>query len=122
MSVESDLTDSLKPDIEKWIDESKLSVINVTYAKTNEQKQHTQDVTDAGVSNFDGIETPNYSNITIGPLSDTYTEHSGTKSLSDNLETLALSENSSEKSCTQLAEEKSNFSTLDEDIYEVILT
>lgn len=75
-SLESELTDSIRPDIEKWINESKLSVGNVTFAKTRDLLKP------------DSSEDLCYSDISIGPVC-----NSSKESL--------ISETSSEKSGSQ---------------------
>lgn len=113
--LESDLTDSLKTDIEKWIDESKLSVMNVTYAKTSEiySRVQNENETSSRVENMD------YTNITIGNISDSCAHSVKSESLVENLDKIALSDESSEKSFSQLSVSvcgKSEFISKDIDV------
>lgn len=89
--TESELTETIRSDIEKWIDESKLSVMNITYAKTMPAIENTS--TESG-STLD-LDSFDYKG-------DEY-DISGViiSSVGDNLEKLSLSEHSlSEKSCS----------------------
>lgn len=84
-SFETELTDSVQSDIEKWINESKLSVGNVPYcAKTKEEIGET-------LLN----DSDSFSNITI---CDNYISSNQSESIVENLDKLLLSETSSEKS------------------------
>lgn len=53
--LEKELLDSIRPDIEKWIDESKLSVLNITFAKTGDVSPDNQGE-DVGGEGLQGIE------------------------------------------------------------------
>lgn len=108
LPLESDLTDSLKPDIEKWIDDSKLSVLNVTYAKTNELllKQQTPSLSD-NTASFEQLDASDYSNITIGSITESCAQSVRSESLADNLDRIALSDDLSEKSYSCLTDDRS---------------
>ncbi|CAH0556043.1 unnamed protein product [Brassicogethes aeneus] len=89
---ESELTETLHLDIEKWIDESKLSVMNENYAKPKENfdKSMSLDTNSSILTNL--TDDVDFSDIKI---SDNYASKS--QSFGDNLDNLTISENSSEK-------------------------
>lgn len=100
MFGESELTDTMQSDIERWIDESKLSVMNITYAKTKESVEKSMSLdTTSNLRSSDSVD-----DIDLGSLSKLGDSYSGTlksQSICDNLDRLTISENSSEKSsCT----------------------
>ncbi|XP_008191527.2 huntingtin [Tribolium castaneum] len=97
--LESELTDTIRSDIEKWIDESKLSVMNVPCAKTNElekslsseSKNSSLDVSLTQLDSFD-YKISEY----VGK----------SHSVGDNLERLTISDDSSEKSYSYIEDDK----------------
>ncbi|XP_063922689.1 huntingtin isoform X2 [Zophobas morio] len=96
--VESELTDTLRSDIEKWIDESKLSVMNVTCAKNNDlEKSLSTDSksSDIPLTQYESFEFKVSEYVP-----------SKTHSIGDNLERLTLSDDSSDKSFSYNEEEK----------------
>lgn len=98
--VDSELTDTIHTDIEKWIDESKLSVMNVTCAKRSELDKSVSTEnnfsTEVSLSQLDGFDY-NIHEFVPGIKS---------HSIEDNLETLTLSDNSSEKSFSYIEDDK----------------
>lgn len=107
--LDSDLTDFTTTDIEKWIGESKLSVINVNYIKGDEEKLNFNAV-DHNAKNAEGTEPileTQYGNIHMGTINDQYADSFRSESIADNMDKLILSENSSEKSFSHRMEEKS---------------
>lgn len=90
-NLETELTDSVQTDIEKWINESKLSVGNIPYqAKAKEEQNELAHVPLAKEASFES----SYSNITETG----YPESNKSESVIENLDKLVLSETSSEKS------------------------
>lgn len=122
LPLDSDLLDS-KADIEKWIDESKLSVINVAYVrpdKLNKNNEKSIDTTDTRNSSFEAIESTEYSNLTIGIISDAFSEPSKSDDgIINTFDKVTFSDTSSEKSYLQVVDEKSNFSIIDDDVCDV---
>lgn len=99
---ESELTDTIRSDIEKWIDTSKLSVMNITFAKTKE-KSLSLDKMNLCTTTDDIPNMCDYEVIDkIEDNCDSKLKISGT---GDNLDGLEASENSSEKSLS-CSEEK----------------
>lgn len=101
--MDSELTDTIHTDIEKWIDESKLSVINVTCAKLNDLDKsastESKNVsTEVSLSQVDGFEYKIHE----------FVPGIKSQSVEDNLETLTLSDNSSEKSFSYIEDDKHN--------------
>ncbi|KAJ8914559.1 hypothetical protein NQ315_010023 [Exocentrus adspersus] len=92
---ESELTDTVRSDIEKWIDASKLSVMNVTFAKTKEKSLSLDKMNMCANSDIPNI--GDY-DIIYTVESDTCGGKLKTCSIGDNLDKVAASENSSEKS------------------------
>lgn len=95
--VESELTETLRTDIEKWIDESKLSVMNVPCAKTNELEKSLS------------VESRNSSldvSLTQIDFDDKISEYTRSHSAGDNLERLTISDDSSEKSFSYVEDDK----------------
>lgn len=122
-SLETELMDSLRPDIEKWIDESKLSVLNITYARTAENIEKPLTVDNSNQSNnVENTHMLEYSNIAIGSITGDGTDSvKCDKSVTDNLDKIVLSETSSEKSFTQHTDDKSLAATNTNVIYQVRL-
>lgn len=110
LPLDSELTDSVQSDIEKWINESKLSVGNVTYAKTKEfEKQEIISASNTTLTNaeLENSGSSEYSNITVGSLYESnLTESVKSDSVVENLDKLILSASSSEKSYSLGVEEK----------------
>lgn len=96
-NLESELTDSLHTDIEKWINESKLSVGNIPYyAKPKEEQSsemfHVPLMKDSSIDSSCSI-----------TVCDSHTESLKSTSVLENLDKLVLSETSSEKSDDKLS-------------------
>ncbi|KAF5303786.1 hypothetical protein FQR65_LT08121 [Abscondita terminalis] len=107
-NLESDLLDSLRPDIEKWIGESKLSVGHITYARTSEYLEKTGQFStgQSNIVNKDKLEE--YSNIAIGTITDDVPDNVNLeKTVLENVNKLELSDTSSERSFTQHTDDKS---------------
>lgn len=106
-ALESDLRDNTV-DIQKWINESKLTVDSMNFAESKELSD--TDVSDSVSVNtltFESNSDCAYSDIPIGMICDNYgTENMKSESVADNLDKLVLSETSSEKSYSQEADEK----------------
>ncbi|XP_025834519.1 huntingtin-like [Agrilus planipennis] len=95
---ESDLLDSVRPDIEKWIDDSKLSVININYVDGSSQlpaKNSTIDHTDYDIASFDGG-----SECAVSLAETESSDFVKPDYIAANTDRLVLSEKSSEKSCS----------------------
>uniref|UniRef100_A0A1Y1K0T3 Huntingtin n=1 Tax=Photinus pyralis TaxID=7054 RepID=A0A1Y1K0T3_PHOPY len=118
---ESDLLDSLRPDIEKWIDESKLSVMNITYAKTSEMMDKTLHYNSTELAGEEGLGTSNYSNIDIGIITDdSYDSIKRDKSIVETFDKMDLSDTSTDDhSFVQPTDDKSVATTSD-DLYQEI--
>ncbi|KAK4875471.1 hypothetical protein RN001_011893 [Aquatica leii] len=107
-NLESELLDSLRPDIEKWIDESKLSVGNITYARTSEYLDKSMQINNGQTSNAKLNQVQEYSNIAIGTITDDAVDNANIeKAVVENLTKLELSDTSSERSFTQHTDDKS---------------
>ncbi|KAF5273906.1 hypothetical protein FQA39_LY01021 [Lamprigera yunnana] len=103
-TLETQLMDSLRPDIEKWIDESKLSVSNITYARTTDYVDKLGPIK----TRLDQEEAQGYSNISIETVTDGSVYNTNTeKDMVETLNKLELSETSSERSFTQHTDDKS---------------
>jgi hypothetical protein len=99
--VESELTETLRSDIEKWIDQSKLSVMNVTCAKTNELEKS---VSAESKSSSVDVSLSQLDNFEYKPSE--YVPGAKSHSIGDNLERLTLSDDSSEKSFSYIEDDK----------------
>jgi hypothetical protein len=99
--VESELTETLRSDIEKWIDQSKLSVMNVTCAKTNELEKS---VSAESKSSSVDVSLSQLDNFEYKPSE--YVPGAKSHSIGDNLERLTLSNDSSEKSFSYIEDDK----------------
>lgn len=119
-SLENDLLDSVRPDIEKWIDESKLSVMNVTYARTSETLNKTTFLDNVDQSdNKEVIQGADYSNMSIGALREDFSDSGKSAAIfSDNADK-PMSETSSDHSFTQNTCDKSIATTCTDIIYQV---
>lgn len=95
LALESELTDSVRSDIEKWISESKLSVGNVTFANTKDMQK---------AESYNSIlysQSPSHDfGVTLGSASENIGDVKN-DSVAENLDRLILSETSSEKSYSQ---------------------
>ncbi|CAH1990108.1 unnamed protein product [Acanthoscelides obtectus] len=95
---ESELTETIHTDIEKWIDESKLSVMNINFAKTISKSQSLEKI-----DNFlpeDDCHGYGYQKMNeLG--GEKFVSKLKTHSVGEELEALTISENSSEKSCSE---------------------
>ncbi|CAG9829715.1 unnamed protein product [Diabrotica balteata] len=103
---DSDLTETLHSDIEKWIDETSMSVRNITFAKTKEKSQSLDKISRFELESIKNIDINNF-----GGLNQLNKEHFITQrkahSIENTLDILSFSENSSEKSyCGADSEEK----------------
>ncbi|XP_018571399.1 huntingtin [Anoplophora glabripennis] len=92
---ESELTETIRSDIEKWIDTSKLSVMNITFAKTKE-KSLSLDKMNMCMTTDDIPNICDYEVIDI--VDDNCDSKLKASSIGDNLDKQEASENSSEKS------------------------
>ncbi|KAJ8928271.1 hypothetical protein NQ314_019222 [Rhamnusium bicolor] len=101
---ESELTETVHSDIEKWIDASKLSVMNITFAKTKEKSQSLDKVNMCVTTIDDSHNDCNYENI--NKIDDNYVSSFKTHSIGDNLDRLSASEKSSEKSLSYSIDDK----------------
>lgn len=117
-SLESELLDSLRPDIEKWIDESKLSVMNITYGRSSENVDSPMPFYRTQSKNSpETNQNVEYSNMAIGTITgDTSESIKGDKSITEQLDKLVLSETSSERSFTQNTDDK-----IPDIIYQVLI-
>nr|CAI5834824.1 unnamed protein product [Callosobruchus analis] len=96
---ESDLTETIHTDIERWIDESKLSVMNITFAKSISKSQSLEKI-DNFLSEDDIRQGYGYEKMNeIG--AEKFISKLKTHSIGDEIDTLTASENSSEKSCSE---------------------
>ncbi|KAJ8959892.1 hypothetical protein NQ318_011628 [Aromia moschata] len=95
---ESELTDTVRSDIEKWIDVSKLAVMNITFAKTKE-KSHSLDKVNMCAAIDSSQNLCNYEKLNI--IDDNFVGEVKTLSIGDNLNGL-MSDNSSEKNDDKL--------------------
>lgn len=101
LDIESDLTDTLKSDIERWIDDSKLSVININ-DDDSVDKPLPHSISKMTASSFENIENSNYSDVRmVTPLefNDRIAE----------LDNLTLSDRSSDKNAPILEEDCFNY-------------
>ncbi|XP_056637539.1 huntingtin [Diorhabda sublineata] len=91
---DSELTETLHSDIEKWIDESKLSVMNISFAKIKEKSRSLDKL-----NRFNHEPTKN---VDYGQLNKLDKEHflaqKKSQSIEYTLDILSLSDNSSDKS------------------------
>lgn len=88
---ESELTDTIRTDIEKWIDTSKLSVMNITFAKTKEKSLSLDKMNMCTTTD----DIPNICDYEVLDSCDSKLKTSG---IGDNLDISETSENSSENS------------------------
>ncbi|XP_017781525.1 PREDICTED: huntingtin [Nicrophorus vespilloides] len=108
LPLDVELFDNFKSeDIEKWIDESKLSVINVNYVKDDKAGNFCDSIDGTINSANDKSKCFDYSNITIGTLNDLYADSLKSESIVEHMDKLVLSEGSSEKSSSLKADDKS---------------
>lgn len=105
--ADSELTETLHSDIEKWIDESKLSVMNISFAKIKEKSQSLDKI-----NRLDPEPTKNVEISDYGQLNKFNNVHRKARSIEYTLDIVSYSENSSDKSyCEEdksLNVEKSN--------------
>nr|CAH7759250.1 unnamed protein product [Callosobruchus chinensis] len=96
---ESDLTETIHTDIERWIDESKLSVMNMTFAKSISKSQSLEKIDNLlpedDIRHGYGYEKMN------DLAAEKFVSKLKTHSVGDELDALTASENSSEKSCSE---------------------
>ncbi|CAH1155948.1 unnamed protein product [Phaedon cochleariae] len=94
---ESELTETIHSDIEKWIDESKLSVMNITFGKTKEKSQSLEKLHTISSEVEENLDTSDY-----GKMNELNKEHFfstlKTHSIENTLDILSSSDNSSETS------------------------
>nr|XP_023020492.1 huntingtin [Leptinotarsa decemlineata] len=113
---ESELTETLHSDIEKWIDESKLSVMNITFAKTKEKSVSLDKVNNIGTETERNLDTCDYGKM--NELNrENFVSKLKTHSMENTLDILSLSDNSSEKSFSLSTDDK--IVNVDEEILEI---
>ncbi|KAL3269433.1 hypothetical protein HHI36_008503 [Cryptolaemus montrouzieri] len=89
--LESDLTDSLRPDIAKWMDESKLSLFDTPMEKSNDSQEHPQSLESSSSNTI----ARSFSQINLGSSTEFDAKNQENSRSRDDLE---LSTNSSVKS------------------------
>ncbi|CAG9862370.1 unnamed protein product [Phyllotreta striolata] len=111
---DSDLTETLQSDVEKWIDDSKFSMMNIGFAKTKEKSQSLDKM-----NRFDGDMTKN-SDFGYGESNkfnkDGFMGKKKAHSIEKTLDIMDYSEHSSENSYNEVDEKSSN---IDEAIREI---
>lgn len=100
-----------------------MSIINISYAKVDEYEKSCDKllhITDTRDSSFEAIDSNDYSNLTIGTISDVLSEPSNSDDgMINTFYKVASSDTFSEKSYLQVVDEKSNFSIIDDDACDV---
>uniref|UniRef100_A0A6P7F8J4 Huntingtin-like n=1 Tax=Diabrotica virgifera virgifera TaxID=50390 RepID=A0A6P7F8J4_DIAVI len=103
---DSDLTETLHSDIEKWIDETSISVRNITFAKTKEKSQSLDKISRFELETIRNIDVNNFGGLNQLNKENFITQRKA-HSIENTLDILSFSENSSEKSyCGVDSEEK----------------
>ncbi|RZC38340.1 huntingtin-like [Asbolus verrucosus] len=105
--LESELTDTIRTDIEKWIDESKLSVMNMTCAKTYDVEKSASAVSKGSLADVSlHLDSFDYKVEYVPGVK--------SQSIGDNLERLTLSDDSSDKSFSCVEDDKNDTSHIQE--------
>lgn len=107
--LDPDIRDTTS-DIQKWINESKLSVDDVSFSESKEStsEQDGSDTASVNTLTFDSNRDCAYSDMSIGVICDNFAMESlKSNSMADNLDkNVVASETSSERSYSQGADEK----------------